>query len=338
MKIAEAAGCPIFVGDFREMQLPDGRLFVVTDENVDKHVHLRIADDKFVIPPGEKSKSASQLFALLEWLAVRGADRNSVIVAVGGGVVGDLAGFAASVYMRGVRWAAVATSLLAQVDAAIGGKTAVDLPQGKNLVGAFHSPELVWIDIEVLRSLPEAHFRNGMAEAIKTAMVLDAPLVERLSVFRREHEDGLREIVESCATHKAAVVTEDPLEKSGRRAVLNFGHTIGHALEAALDYQGILHGEAVMIGMLAEAEVGTELGVTEPSVGDRLRRFAELWKLPTRMPTSMSKDKVMAMMSRDKKGEFGKIAMALPETIGTCRLVKDIDTGVVESAVARFIR
>jgi 3-dehydroquinate synthase len=316
-------------------------VFLITDENVWGALGKRFAnfDAKLVLPAGEASKSVRRWSECTVWLTQKGADRKSLIVALGGGVVGDLAGFVAATYMRGIRYVNVATSLVAQIDSAIGGKTAIDIPEGKNLVGAFHQPSAVFCDPEHLQTLPDREYASGMAEAIKYGAILDEGFLTwqelHFDDLRNRSADAVQELVHRSCLLKAAVIEQDPFETKGERAKLNFGHTVGHALEQALDYKGMLHGEAVSVGMIIEAAVGERIGVTEHGTRDRLHRALARWGLPIKTPSPGLAEKMLAAMTKDKKAEQGMIAMSLVPKSGECLLVRDVDAGVVLEALAK---
>jgi 3-dehydroquinate synthase len=345
MKISVGGQYDVHIGAFDEEQLAayaDATgVFLITDENVWTSLGKSFSrfDAKMVLPAGESTKSIRRWSECLVWLTQRGADRRSLLVAVGGGVVGDLAGFVAATYMRGIRYVNVATSLVAQIDSAIGGKTGVDLPEGKNLVGAFYSPESVYCDPGHLSSLPEREFASGMAEAIKYGAILDEPFLRwqemHFDELRSHHPDALLELVERCCVTKARVVEEDPLEKTGERAKLNFGHTVGHALEQALEYKGMLHGEAVAVGMIIEAEIGERMGITAGGTRNRLQAVLIRWGLPAKLPSPGLAERMVAAMTKDKKSEQGKIAMSLTKAVGDSELVRDVDAGLVLEVLSK---
>ncbi len=236
--------------------------FVVSDENVARHWGGAIGDllPTLVLPPGEPTKSVAMLERVARWLAQSGATRRSKVVAFGGGVIGDLAGLAAATYMRGIELIQVPTTLLAQVDSSVGGKVGIDLPEGKNLVGAFHAPTAVWIPLEALSTLPKREFINGAAEVWKYAFAVDSALLSSLESHPLVPESPkLKEVIARCIDLKRQIVEQDERDERGIRAVLNFGHTIGHALERASNYESLLHGEAIAIGMAVEARIGEEL-------------------------------------------------------------------------------
>jgi 3-dehydroquinate synthase len=310
-------------------------VFILTDENVWNNHGKRFTafDGKLVLPSGETTKSIRRWTECQVWLSQKGADRKSLILAVGGGVIGDLAGFVAATFMRGVRYVNVPTTLLAQIDASIGGKTAVDLPEAKNLVGAFHAPSAVYCDVSFLTTLPRRELVSGMAEAIKYGAILDSGLLEWQEscheALASVDSEKLEHLVQSCCKIKAAVVKADMLETTGERAKLNFGHTVGHALETALDYKGILHGEAVAVGMITEARIGERMGFTEPGTSGRLQHLLQRWGLPTKLPSRGLSEQVLSVMGKDKKAVRGKIAMTLLKSIGTAELLSDIPPEII---------
>ena len=288
------------------------------------------------VPEGESSKSADVAARLLGEMAEAAAHRHDLVVGVGGGVVTDLAGFVASTYARGVPVLHVATSLLGQVDAAIGGKTGVNLPQGKNLVGTMHQPIQVICDVGALDTLPEAELRSGMAEVIKYGLIrdpelLDLVLVRRDDILRRDPQ-VLEELVTRSARAKAAVVAEDEMERGGR-AALNYGHTFGHALEQASGYAGLRHGEAVALGMMAAAYVARELGRIDEEAVDRHRRALEAVGLPVSAPIRM--EELEGAWLRDKKYKGGTRFVLLRE-IGVVETDIKVDRQVIERALERM--
>jgi len=297
------------------------------------------------LPSGEQMKSLHVAERLYVQLLEAGCDRGSLLVIVGGGVLGDLGGFVAATYMRGIPYVQVPTTLLAQVDSSVGGKVAVDLPQGKNLVGAFHQPRMTLIDPETLYTLPLRHWRNGFAEMLKYGAALHIGLWRRLQLFveakvvgaRRVHKEAVLWTlpIARCVSLKAQVVSEDERDLSGRRALLNFGHTVGHAIEAALGYQDWLHGEAIAAGMVAEAEIGRTLGITPPEVADELRETIAQAGLPTQLPAGVDADTLLAHMRHDKKRAGDSLSIVLLEGIGNARLVPNIPLEAIREALAR---
>lgn len=279
-----------------------------------------------MFPAGEASKSRASWAELTDRLLADGLGRDGLVVALGGGVTGDLAGFVASTYLRGVPWVSVPTSLLAMLDSSVGGKTGVDTAAGKNLVGTFHHPVLVVVDPDLLSTLPPRHLRAGLAEGVKMAAIRDASLFETMEDQATELRDGdpsaLLGLIEACVRHKAEVVAADP-EEAGLRKILNFGHTAGHALETLSAY-ALLHGEAVAAGMRLESRLGEALGVTEAGAADRLAALLDAVGLPDviasgregTLPTRPDVDTLLAAASADKKARGGQIHWVLLERIG----------------------
>jgi len=267
---------------------------------------------------GEAHKTRDTWSRLTDDLLAAGCGRDTTVVALGGGVVGDLAGFVAATYMRGVPVVQCPTSLLAMIDASVGGKTGVDTVAGKNLVGAFHPPAAVLIDVETLRTLPMAHRRAGLAEAIKHGVVADAAYFARVETLLPALLDGdaspMLELVARSVEIKAEVVRADPRE-TGRRKTLNFGHTLGHAIEQASGYV-LLHGEAVAIGMVLEARLAERIGVAARGTAREIERVVEGAALPSARPSSLSAQSVLDATRHDKKARAGAVAYALPARVG----------------------
>jgi len=297
------------------------------------------------LPSGERAKSLRVAERLYAQLLKVGCDRGSLLVIIGGGVLGDLGGFVAATYMRGIPYVQIPTTLLAQVDSSVGGKVAVDLPQGKNLVGAFHQPRTTLVDPETLRTLPLRHWRNGFAEMLKYGAALQVGLWRRLQTMIEAELITPRRVrkvptlwtlpIARCISLKAQIVSEDERDLSGRRALLNFGHTVGHAIEAALGYRGWLHGEAIAAGMVAEAEIGRILGVTPPEVADELRETIAQAGLPTRLPAGVDADTLLMHMRHDKKRAGDSLSIVLLEVIGNARLAPNIPMEAIREALAR---
>lgn len=288
---------------------------------------------------GERFKRLSTVETLAENLIRLGADRKSVVVAFGGGVPGDVGGMLASVYMRGVKLIQIPTTVQAQLDAAIGGKTGVNLKAGKNLIGTFYQPELVLIDPAILSTLPDREFRAGMYEALKCGVIGNAELFSRLEktsikMMREDHELLTWAIAESVKL-KAEVVSADEKEGDLRR-VLNFGHTLGHALEAATAYKHFRHGEAVAWGMIAAAKISEEMGLSKNSTYERICEATLSWgALPNITVTTRE---ALKLMGSDKKTESGVVHFVLPEQIGKVEIVKNVPERAVASALAEIRR
>jgi 3-dehydroquinate synthase len=276
----------------------------------------------FTFPAGEASKTRATWGSITDQLISAGHRRDSVIVALGGGVTGDLAGFVAATFLRGVPFVQVPTTLLAMIDAAIGGKTGLDTPSGKNLVGAFHQPILVLIDPMLLRTLPPQHLRAGLAEAIKHGVIADAAYFGWIATSLREilHSDGLdadsaMRLVKRSVEIKVDVVSRDERE-SGVRKILNFGHTIAHALEHVTGY-GVPHGDAVAIGMIAEATLAERMQIAKPGLADTIATVCDAAGLPVRLPLDVDRAEIVTATRTDKKSRGGVVEYALPSGIGT---------------------
>lgn len=311
----------------------DVRIF--TDENVASHYRHRLpAVPTLVLPAGESTKSLEWFGRGLSWLAESGATRKSPVLALGGGVVGDLVGFIASAYMRGVPYLQLPTTLLSQVDSAVGGKVGIDLPEGKNLAGAFHPPEAVYICSETLATLPERQFRNGIAEVVKYGFILRPELLADLPETGPADPAWSR-VVMTCLDLKRMIVEEDEYETTGRRAVLNFGHTIGHAIEKVTGYGPILHGEAISIGMVAESRLGEALGVSPPGTSHYVASQLSKRGLPTHHDVLAEGPLLLDAMKRDKKAGPAGLAFSLLSRIGECKLVHEVPEEAVLSSLNR---
>lgn len=305
------------------------RIFVVSDETVwsiygkpfsGSMDTAHVAFQHIAVPPGEQSKSAEALFKLYSAMAQGSFTRSDWVLALGGGVVGDLAGTAAATFLRGLNWALVPTTLLSQVDSSIGGKVAVDIPEGKNLVGAFHQPKWVLIDPDVLDSLPDDEFACGMGEVIKHAAIADAGLFKELEMHRGRQEAcrHLPEIIRKNLVIKRNAVGRDERD-AGPRMTLNFGHTIGHALEKQAGFAGLTHGEAVAIGMCHITRVSEALGLTLPGTAERLSALCKAYNLPVELPEG-ARDSLPETIALDKKNRGGALTLVLLKEIGKCFL------------------
>ena len=288
------------------------------------------------VPEGETAKTLEVARHCWDQLLTAGLDRTSTVLALGGGAVGDVAGFAAATYMRGINFVQLPTTVLAQVDASIGGKTAIDHPLGKNMIGAFHQPRLVVVDPAVARTLPEREFRSGLAEIVKHGIVLDADyfaeLERDLTPLAARDLGVLERIIGGSCRLKASVIERDELEAELRH-VLNYGHTIGHALEASTGYARYAHGEAVSLGMVAEARLARRLGIAGDETTARQQRMLEQLGLPVRAP-SIDVEPVVLAMARDKKAKDGRVPFVLAPRIGAFQIVYDVPAAEIRAAIA----
>ncbi len=306
---------------------PAARYAVITDSHVrplygDQALaaceRAGLSAQLFAFPAGERNKTRETWADLSDRMLGARFGRDSAVLAIGGGVVGDVAGFVAASYLRGIPWVQVPTTLLAMIDASIGGKTGVDVPAGKNLLGAFHQPRLVVADLDLLTTLAANQLAAGLAEAVKHGVIADAAYFESLEreagrILAREAE-ALTRVVCRAVEIKAEVVAAD-VREAGRRAVLNFGHTVGHAIEATSRYE-VLHGEAVAMGMHCEARVAERLGIAARGIADRIAGLLRRLSLPIERPDRSSPDDLIAAMLYDKKSRGGRIRLSLPARIG----------------------
>jgi 3-dehydroquinate synthase len=328
------------------------RAFVLTDETVMRHHKARLEDavagagirlDWMALPAGEQTKTFANLGNVLDWLLAGGADRGDILIAFGGGVMGDMAGLAASLMKRGMGFVQVPTTLLAQVDSSVGGKTAVNTPRGKNLVGAFYQPLLVIADTSLLKTLPERELKAGYAEILKYGLINDAPffawLAQQGDKVLALEPDAVREAVARSCASKAAIVVEDETE-TGVRQLLNLGHTFGHALEAANGYgPDLLHGEAVALGMALAFRYGAAQGITPQGDADRVKMVLDVSGLPSTLD-GRDRDRFTAkrlteLMQQDKKARGGRVPLILARGIGAAYVHPDADLASVEAFLAR---
>ncbi len=316
-------------------KLPGIKVAVVTDSTVGPLYaetvleSLRAAGKQPVlitVPAGEASKSLSNVQMICDEMVRAGLDRKSFLVALGGGVIGDLAGFAASVYQRGIPYVQVPTTVLAQVDSSVGGKTGVNLTDAKNMVGAFHQPAHVVADIETLDSLPRREFNEGFAEIIKHAAIKDASMFDAIEAVAQGKGD-LVALIRRNISIKASVVEADEFELTGKRALLNFGHTLGHAIEAEAGYGTLLHGEAISIGLNAAAWLSSKISDLTSTELERLRASLAAFQLPLKLPAEMTNDNLLRRARMDKKYEQGKVRFVLLKHLGEAYVSSDVMEG-----------
>ncbi|HEV3021079.1 MAG TPA: 3-dehydroquinate synthase [Pirellulales bacterium] len=330
------------VAHFLSQRCRTRHAIVITDEHVQQPWASSVAEsfgadgltvDLVVVEPGEATKSVETASELWEKFAELSAHRRSVVVAVGGGVVGDLAGFVAATYARGVPLLQIPTTLLAQVDSSVGGKVGVNLPQAKNMVGAFWQPLGVLIDTAVLETLPPRDYRAGLAEVVKYGVILDAEffayLEANVKALIERQGDVLRQVIARSCELKAQVVSRDEREETGLRAVLNYGHTFGHGFETLTGYASLLHGEAVAMGMLCASRLAERLGRVDAACTRRQRDLLGQLGLPLVPPSGLDPAAVLAVMGRDKKVEQGKLRFVLPTRLGHAELVEGVPIEIV---------
>ncbi len=318
------------------------RFAVISDDNVARH-HLGtlvaslesagLEVTTHIVPAGEASKCFDRTADLCASLATERHDRSSAVIALGGGVVGDLAGYVAASFYRGVPFVQIPTTIVSQVDSSVGGKTGINLPQGKNLVGAFHQPRLVIVDPDTLQTLPSREFREGFAEVIKHAAIRDAAMIEELATLDPGSPDVPAGLIARNIAIKARIVEEDERETAGTRALLNFGHTIGHGIEAAVPYGELLHGEAISLGLRAALFLSERHGGLDPADSARILSLLDHFGLPLVLGPAISSDAVLDRVSRDKKFAAGAIRFVLLRAAGDAYVSSDITPEDLADAV-----
>ena len=291
-----------------------------------------------VVQAGEQSKALEQAGEICEQMLRAGLDRQSFVIGLGGGVIGDLSGFVAAIFERGIPHVQIPTTLLAMVDSSIGGKTGVNARAGKNLIGAFHAPSLVIDDVEVLKTLPRRELNQGFAEIIKHAVIADPEMFAQLQQIADSKLDGLKpssllELVRRNVEIKARIVEKDELEQRGERALLNFGHTIGHGIERAADYRGLVHGEAVSLGMVAAAEISMKKAGLPKTERDRIVDLLSKFGLPTQLPKDFPRVRIFDALKFDKKFAHGEIRFVVTPKIGSAKLAREVTFDDIRAAV-----
>jgi 3-dehydroquinate synthase len=345
------------LGAYTRKYLPRERCGIISDRNVAPLIADRVKKSLtsagfhptlIVIPAGEKSKTLEQAGAICDRMIAAGLDRQSFVVGLGGGVIGDISGFVAAIYHRGISHVQIPTTLLAMVDSSIGGKTGVNAADGKNLIGAVHHPTLVIDDLDVLRSVPRREFNQGFAEVIKHAIIADAKMFEEIGQassppiggtrpaaskrFASETQ-ALQSLIRRNIEIKSKIVAKDERDRTGERAILNFGHTVGHAIERAGDYRKFLHGEALSLGIVAACAISTKKASLradqQDAIVDLLRRF----ELPTQLPRNFPRQKIFDALPHDKKFEGGKVRFVVTPRIGSARVAGDVTLEDIREAV-----
>jgi 3-dehydroquinate synthase len=353
MTAVRAGGGRILIGEQLLLQTGDncqalgllGRCAVISDSNVAPLFADRVVESLasaafrptlITIPAGEKSKTLERAGAICDRMIAAGLDRQSFLVGLGGGMIGDISGFVAAIYHRGIPHIQIPTTLLAMVDSSIGGKTGVDTRAGKNLIGAFHQPSLVIDDLDVLKTLPRREFNQGFAEIIKHAVIADAKMFQTLQSWKAGAALALQRLIQRNIEIKSSIVTKDERDRTGQRALLNFGHTVGHAIERAGDYRKFLHGEAVSLGIVAACAISIKragLPVDQrAAIVDLLARFG----LPTHLPQNFPRKKVLGTVKFDKKFEGGKIRFVVASRIGGAYVADNVTLNDIHEAVEKL--
>jgi len=320
----------------------EGHAALITDTNISLHYSDTVKSSlqaagytvsAHLIPPGETSKCMDQVQLLSRSLIEQHHDRSSFVVALGGGVVGDLAGFVASIFYRGIPYVQIPTTVVAQADSAIGGKTGVNEQAGKNLIGSFHQPSLVLSDPDTLLTLPDRVFHEGFAEVIKHAAIRDADMVGYLESMNPNNKTVDPELIARNAAIKARIVEEDERETTGTRALLNFGHTIGHAIEASAEYGTLLHGEAISLGLRAALHLSEKLADLKPADSERLLALLAHWNLPLVLELDITLDAIHAALARDKKFIAGAMRFVLLKRPGEAFVSEEVTRELIDEAI-----
>jgi len=288
------------------------------------------------IPAGEKSKTLMQAGAICDQMIAAGLDRQSFLVGLGGGMIGDISGFVAAIYHRGIPHVQIPTTLLAMLDSSIGGKTGVDTGDGKNLIGAFHQPSLVIDDLEVLKTLPRRQFNQGFAEIIKHAIIADANMFRTLQSWKDGAAPALQRLIKRNIQIKSRIVAKDERDRTGQRALLNFGHTVGHAIERAGNYRKFLHGEAVSLGIVAACAISMKRAGLGADQRDAIVNLLRGFGLPTRLPSNFPRKKIFDAIKFDKKFEGGNVRFVVTPRIGTARITHDVTLDDIREAVKQL--
>ena len=317
-----------------------GLCAIITDENVARHHNAAVQRSLeaagyrvhvFIVPAGEESKAMSVAEDLCDRMIAAGLDRSSFVVALGGGVVGDLAGFVAAIYQRGIPFVQIPTTIVAQVDSSVGGKTGVNARAGKNLIGSFHQPRLVLADTDTLRTLPDREYREGFAEVIKHAAIRDAAMLDELDPDAPR--ETLGPLIARNIAIKAAIVAEDEREQTGTRALLNFGHTVAHAIENAAGYGRFLHGEAVSIGLAAALQISQNKAGLSSAEAQRVRDKLAAFGLPLALTPDLDTETLLAAARRDKKFAEGQIRYVLSPKLGEAFVAEDVTEQDLRTAI-----
>jgi 3-dehydroquinate synthase len=319
-----------------------GQCAIITDSNVGPLLAHRVKESVksarfhpvlIMIPAGEKSKTLQQAGAICDQMIRAGLDRQSFVIGLGGGMISDISGFVAAIYQRGIPHVQIPTTLLAMVDSSIGGKTGVDTRAGKNLIGAFHRPSLVIDDVDVLKTLPRRQFNQGFAEIIKHAIIADPRMFRMLQSWKPGSAPALQRLIKRNIQIKSKIVAKDEHDRTGERALLNFGHTIGHGIERAGNYRKFLHGEAVSLGIVAACTISVKRAGLAPDERDAIVDLLERFKLPTRLPLKFPRKKILDAVNFDKKFESGKIRFVVTPRVGAAYVAHNVTLDDIREAV-----
>ncbi len=330
------------VGEYVRKYLAREKCAIISDSNVAprfaSRVEKSLASAGFgatliTIPAGEKSKTLKQAGVICDQMIAAGLDRQSFVVGLGGGVVGDISGFVAAIYHRGIPHIQIPTTLLAMVDSSIGGKTGVNTRDGKNLIGAVHHPSIVIDDLDVLKTLPKREFNQGFAEIIKHAVIADTKMFQTLQSWQAGGAPALQRLIRRNIEIKSKIVAKDERDQTGERALLNFGHTVGHAIERGGEYRKFLHGEALSLGIVAACAVSTNKAGLSADQRDVIVDLLEKFKLPIKLPKNFPRQKIVEALKFDKKFEGGKVRFVVTPKIGVARLTSTVTLSDIREAV-----
>jgi 3-dehydroquinate synthase len=331
------------LGEWARKYLPEKTCAIISDTNVAPlfadQVERSLISAGFrptmiTIPAGEKSKTLQQAGMICEQMLAAGLDRQSFVIGLGGGVIGDISGFVAAIYHRGIPHVQIPTTLLAMVDSSIGGKTGVNTANGKNLIGAVHQPSLVIDDVDVLKTLRRREFNQGFAEVIKHAIVADAKMFTQLQSWKESDPLALKQLVRRNINVKSKIIAKDEHDRTGNRALLNFGHTVGHAIERAGNYRKFLHGEALSLGIVAACAVSIKRAGLPPRQRDAVMDLLQRFDLPRCLPKNFPRNKIVSAVKFDKKFQSGKIRFVVTPRIGAAYLATDVTLNDIREAVA----
>jgi 3-dehydroquinate synthase len=332
-------------GEYARKHLPRGTCAIVSDSNVASLFARRAKNSLttagfrailITIPAGERSKTLEQVGAICDRMIAAELDRRSFVVGLGGGMIGDISGFVAAIYHRGIPHVQIPTTLLAMVDSSIGGKTGVDTRHGKNLIGAFHQPSLVIDDVSVLKTLPRRQFNQGFAEIIKHAIIADPKMFQTLRSWKAGDGPALQRLIKRNIQIKSRIVAKDERDRTGQRALLNFGHTIGHALERAGNYRKFLHGEAVSLGIVAACAISMKRAGLRPDQRAAIVKLLGRFGLPTRLSRNFPRKKILDAIKFDKKFESGKVRFVVTPRIGTAYVTDNVTLDDIREAVQQL--